>query len=158
MLKEFNYLVGKRKMLDELGRIDGTCRGVNCSMCPLAYSNNGFSLDCGVFEVEHPYKATQKVHDWLIVNDRCKSYKEIRSIEMKLKFRTGLPEESSDYVVILKSNSVMTLSYSAKHKEWNTYDNHCTEEVQKYSINKELVMCWIPKKELVDYALQKCNR
>lgn len=61
---EFNYLVEKRRMLDSLGRTDDKCNGVKCPMCPLSNYNNGSTLICGVFEIEHPIEATEIVRKW----------------------------------------------------------------------------------------------
>lgn len=61
---EFNYLAEKRRMLDSLGRTGDKCNGVKCPMCPLSNYNNGSTLICGVFEIQHPIEATQIVHKW----------------------------------------------------------------------------------------------
>ena len=61
---EFNYLVEKRRMLDSLGRTGDKCNGVKCPMCPLSNYNNGSTLICGVFEIQHPIEATAVVRKW----------------------------------------------------------------------------------------------
>lgn len=61
---EFNYLVEKKRMLDNLGRKTGKCFGVDCSICPLGICNNGVNIGCNVFETEHPLEATEIVRKW----------------------------------------------------------------------------------------------
>lgn len=58
------YFKEKRRMLNSLGRIDGTCMGVNCSRCPLSGENNGTKLACRYFEAEYPEEAIAIVEKW----------------------------------------------------------------------------------------------
>lgn len=58
------YFKEKRRMLNSLGRIDGTCTGVNCSRCPLSWENNGTKLACTDFEAEYPEEAIAIVEKW----------------------------------------------------------------------------------------------
>lgn len=62
-MKDFNYLVEKRRMLDSLGRRRGKCDGVTCSDCPL-FSNGGPLFDCNVLEMEYPEIAIKIVKTW----------------------------------------------------------------------------------------------
>ena len=57
-----------------------------------------------------------------------------------------LPKSSYDCVVIEKSGHIMTLTYSAKHKEFNVYDWNEPEEVEQYSIE---VVYWKPVREFL---------
>ena len=61
---EFNYLVEKKRMLNSLGRISGTCNGAKCNTCPLSSENNGSNRTCCNFEIEHPIEATEIVRKW----------------------------------------------------------------------------------------------
>lgn len=61
-MKEFNYLIERRRMLDSLGRKFGVCNGIACENC-----NFYIGYQCKMnasFEVEHPEEATKIVRDW----------------------------------------------------------------------------------------------
>ncbi len=61
---EFNYLVEKKRMLDNLGRTGGNCDGVKCNTCPLSSAANSYNVTCFIFEIEHPLEATEIVRKW----------------------------------------------------------------------------------------------
>lgn len=64
---EFNYLVEKKRMLDNLGCIrqtSGTCDGLECNKCPLSKCKNGYDLSCSNFEIKYSIEATEIVRKW----------------------------------------------------------------------------------------------
>lgn len=64
---EFNYLVEKKRMLDNLGCIrqtSGTCDGLKCNKCPISKCKNGYDLSCFNFEIKYPIEATEIVRKW----------------------------------------------------------------------------------------------
>lgn len=64
---EFNYLVEKNRMLNNLGRTSGilcACAGTKCDVCPLSKWRNGRDLSCTTFEFEYPVEATEIVRKW----------------------------------------------------------------------------------------------
>ena len=63
---EFNYLVEKKRMLHNLGRISGMlCAGTKCDVCPLSKDKNDRNLSCTIFEFEYPVEATEIVRKWV---------------------------------------------------------------------------------------------
>ena len=63
----FNYLVEKKRMLNNLGCIrqtSGTCDGLECNKCPLSKCKNGYDLSCSTFEIKYPAEATEIVRKW----------------------------------------------------------------------------------------------
>ena len=61
---EFNYLVEKQRMVNNLGRTSCLCDGTECSKCTLSKWKNGRNLYCSRFEIEHPLEATEIVRKW----------------------------------------------------------------------------------------------
>lgn len=61
---EFNYLVEKKRMLNNLGRTSHTCNGIECNTCLLSRWNNNRDLSCNIFESEYPVEATEIVRKW----------------------------------------------------------------------------------------------
>lgn len=61
---EFNYLVEKKRMLNNLGRTSGRCDGTDCDICPLSSWQNDRDLSCTIFEIEYPVEATEIVRKW----------------------------------------------------------------------------------------------
>lgn len=62
---EFNYLVEKKRMLNNLGRTSGIlCAGTMCDVCPLSSWKNGRNLSCTILEFEYPVEAIEIVRKW----------------------------------------------------------------------------------------------
>ena len=113
---EFNYLVEKNRMLNNLGRISGIlCAGTKCDVCPLSKWKNGRDLSCTTFEFEYPIEATEIVHKWAEEHPR-KMRKDIlleRFPNAKLK-EDGIPEACAESV------GICTCKCESCTKCWNT--------------------------------------
>lgn len=55
------YMKKKKEMLDDLGRIDGTCSGINCINCPLGINGCG---GCTEIELNNLDKALSIVMEY----------------------------------------------------------------------------------------------
>ena len=113
---EFNYLAEKRRMLDSLGRTGDKCNGVKCPMCPLSNYNNGSTLICGVFEIQHPIEATQIVHKWAEEHPR-KTRKDV----LLEKFPNAtLKTEFGNYLICAQRLGLCKDCLTKCEKCWNT--------------------------------------
>ena len=55
------YMQNKLRMLNDLGRTEAMCVGVQCSDCPLSDYNNKTNCDCAILELLYPEKAIEIV-------------------------------------------------------------------------------------------------
>lgn len=58
------YMQNKLRMLNDLGRTEAMCVGVQCSDCPLSELNNKTNYDCDVLELLYPEKAIEIVMNY----------------------------------------------------------------------------------------------
>lgn len=59
--------------------------------------------------------------------------------------KQGYPEVSGEYVVICESNEIISVSYSAKHRAFNSRDS---QDKPIYEITH--IKGWYPKKEFLE--------
>ena len=62
-----------------------------------------------------------------------------------MKWNTGLPRKSGEYVCFTKYGEIKTYDYSEHHKCFNCVDWLTKEEANKYSLNNSVVK-WISLK------------
>lgn len=59
-----------------------------------------------------------------------------------MKWNTGLPKKTGEYVVFMSYGAINTLHYSSKHKVFNSQDYYSEQEANKLSMNDN-VLKWI---------------
>lgn len=65
----FDYLKEKKRMLNSLGRTEGSCAGVSCKVCPLYIPASNFTKGgCRTLEMEYPGLATRIVREWALAH------------------------------------------------------------------------------------------
>ena len=68
-----------------------------------------------------------------------------------MKWNTGFPEKSGEYVVFMAYGAINTLHYSSKHKVFNSHDYYSEQEANELSMNKN-VLKWIELNEFLKAA------
>lgn len=66
-----------------------------------------------------------------------------------MEWKTGLPEKSGKYVVLTNYFHIDTISYSEKHKTFNSYDTDTEKRANINSINK-YVLKWVPLEDFLN--------
>ena len=114
----FNYLVEKKRMLNNLGCIrqtSGTCDGLECNECPLSKCKNGYDLSCSNFEIKYPIEATEIVRKWAEEHPR-----KMRKDVLLEKFPNAKLTEDGVPEACAESIGICTCKCESCTKCWNT--------------------------------------
>ena len=122
------YMKKKLEMLNDLGRTESYCVGIECDNCPLSIQNNGTNYSCRELEILYPEKAIEIVMnyepkvDWTKVPVDTKILVRDYEEENWTKRHFAKYEDDKIYVydggkTSFTTNSVSSWRYSKLYKE-----------------------------------------
>jgi hypothetical protein len=119
-MKKFNYLAGKKRMVESLSDGGGGCYNADCSKCPLSVVNNKRGFTCHEFELKCPKEASEIVKKWAEEHPG----KTLKDVLLE-KFPNALLNEDGTPAACTVPLGLIAESDALCSYEWNMHS--CTE-------------------------------